>query len=57
VSDIISEVIFGPLAHVTWPKAQALGQTILLMFSLETRLESESFVPLMEFLAFLVKKL
>ena len=28
------------LAHVTWPKAQPLGQSISLMFSLETRLES-----------------
>jgi len=31
------------LAHVTWPRAQPLGQSISLKFSLETRLESESF--------------
>jgi len=31
------------VAHVAWPRAQPLGQSILLKFSLETRLESESF--------------
>jgi len=31
------------LSHVTWPKAQPLGQSISLKFSLETRLESKSF--------------
>jgi len=45
------------LAHVAWPRAQPLGQSISLKFSLETRLESESFEPLMNFLAFLVQKL
>ena len=35
----------------------ALGQSISLKFSLETRLESESFKPLIDFLAFLVQKL
>ena len=45
------------LAHVTWPRAQPLGQSILLKFSLETRLESESFETLIDFLAFLVQKL
>ena len=35
----------------------ALGQSISLKFSLETRLESESFEPLIDFLAFLVQKL
>jgi len=40
VSDIISEVVFGAiLYHVTWPRAQLLGQSISLKFSLETRLE------------------
>jgi len=34
-----------------------LGQCILLKFSLETRLESESFELLIDFLAFLVQKL
>ena len=42
------------LAHVAWPKAQPLGQSVSLKFSLETRLESESFEPLIDFLAFLV---
>ena len=45
------------LAHVTWPRAQLLGQSISLKFSLETRLESKSFEPLIDFLAFLVQKL
>jgi len=31
------------LAHVAWPRAQPLGQSVLLKFSLKTRLESESF--------------
>jgi len=45
------------LAHVTWPRAQPLGQGGPLKFSLETRLESESFEALIDFLAFLVQKL
>ena len=45
------------LAHVVWPRAQPLGQSVLLKFSLETRLESESFEPLIDFLTFLVRKL
>jgi len=45
------------LNHVTWPRAQLLGQSISLKFALETRLESESFEPLIDFLAFLVHKL
>ena len=45
------------LAHFTWPRAQPLGQRISLKFSLEIRLESESFEPLINFLAFLVQKL
>jgi len=45
------------LAHVAWPRAQLLGQSVLLKFSLETRLESESFQPLIDFLAFLGQKL
>jgi len=50
--------IFGViLVHVAWPRAQLLGQSILLKFSLETRLESKSFEPLIDFLAFLVQKL
>ena len=45
------------LAHVAWPSAQSLGQSVSLKFSLETRLKSESFEPLINFLAFLVQKL
>jgi len=45
------------LAHVAWPRAQPPGQSISLKFSLETRLESESFEPLIDFLANLVQKL
>ena len=45
------------LAHVTWPRAKPLDQSILLKFSLETWLESESFEPLINFLAFLVQML
>jgi len=45
------------LAHVGWPKAQPLGQSVLLKFSLETRLESESFEPLIDFLELLVQNL
>jgi len=45
------------LAHVAWPRAQPLGQSVSLKFSLETRLESESFEPLIDFLTFLVQKL
>jgi len=58
VTDVISEVLLGfILAHVAWPRAQPLGQSVSLWFSLETRLESESFEPLIDFLAFLVQKL
>jgi len=45
------------MAHVAWPRAQLLSQSVSLKFSLETRLESESFEPLIDFLAFLVQKL
>ena len=45
------------LAHVTWPRGQPLEGSILLKFSLETRLESEFFEPLIDFLAFLVQRL
>jgi len=45
------------LAHVAWPRAQPLGQSVSLKFSLETRLESESFEPWIDFLVFLVQKL
>jgi len=45
------------LAQVTWPWAQPQEGSILLKFLLETRLGSESFEPLISFLAFLVQKL
>jgi len=35
----------------------ALDQSVSLKFSLETRLDSKSFEPLIDFLAFLVQKL
>jgi len=45
------------LAHVAWHRAQPLGQSVSLKFSLETRLESESFEPLIDFLAFPKQKI
>ena len=42
------------LSHVAWARAQPLGQSVSLKFSLETRLESKTFDPLIDFLAFLV---
>jgi len=45
------------VAYATWPKGQLLDQSISLKFSLETRRESESFEPLIDFLAFLFQKL
>jgi len=53
VSDIISS-FWAILSYVAWPKAQPLGRSIM---PLETRLESESFKPLIDFLMFLVQKL
>ena len=54
MSDVISS-FWVILAHVTWPRAQPLGHSISLKFSLETRLESESFEVLIDFLAFWLK--
>jgi len=45
------------LGHAAWPRAQPLGQSISLKLSLETRLLSKSFEPLIDFVAFLVQKL
>jgi len=45
------------LAHVAWPRAQPLGQSLLLKYLLVARLESESFEPLIDFLALLGQKL
>jgi len=63
VSDVISEVLFWPF----WLMLPGLGPNRLakvfhrlakyLKFSLETRPRSESFEPLINFLAFLVQKL
>ena len=44
------------LSHVAWRRAQPLGPSVSLKFLLETRLESESFEPLIDFLAFLGQK-
>ena len=44
-------------AHVAWPRDQLLDGSILLKFEWETRLESESFDPLIDFLTFLIQKL
>jgi len=43
------------LAQVAWSWAQPLDGSISLKFLLETRLYSESFEPLIGFLAFLVQ--
>jgi len=58
VTDVISEVVLGSF-WVRFPGVgpHRLGQSVSLKFSLETRLESESFEPLIDFLAFLVQKL
>jgi len=45
------------VAYVTWPRAQPLAQSIQLKFSLKTRLESECFEPLVDYLVFLVLRL
>jgi len=51
VSDVISEVVLGSFwLYVAWPRAQLLGQSVSLKFSLETKLESESFEPFIDFL-------
>ena len=43
------------LTRVAWPRAQLLGHSISLKFSLETRRDPKSFEPLIDFLAFLVQ--
>ena len=58
MSDVISEVVLGSFWHILpRPGAQPLDQSVSLKFSLESRVESESFEPLIDFLAFLVQKL
>jgi len=57
VSDVIMKKFWAILAPVTWPRVQLLGQSISLKILLKTRLESESFQSLIDFLAFLVQKL
>ena len=51
MSDVISKVSYGLL--VTW--AQPLKGSISFKFSIETRLESESFDNFINFLAFLLE--
>ena len=58
MTDVISEVVLGSFWHMLpFPGAQPLGQSVSLKFSLESRLESENFEPLIDFLAFLVQNL
>jgi len=58
VGDIISRVGFWPFwFQVTWPWSQPLHEFFDHKFLLETRLQSESFEPLVAILAFLVQKL
>jgi len=45
------------LAHVTWPRAKSLSQSISLKFSLETRLSPSQLGLWWDFLVFLVQKL
>jgi len=49
--------VLAIVAHVTWPRAELLDGSISLKFSLEIRLESESFETLINFLMFLLQKL
>jgi len=51
VTDVTSEVVLGSF----W--LMLPGQSVLLKFSWETRLESKRFEPLIDFPAFLVQKL
>ena len=58
VSDVISEGLFGPpWPTLPGPGCQPLGGSISLKFSLETRLQSESFDTLDDLLGFRVQKL
>jgi len=58
VTDVISEVVLWSFCLMLLGlRAQPLGQSVSLKFSLETRLESESFEPLIDFLVFLFQKL
>jgi len=57
MSDVVLGSFWLMLAHVAWPRAQPLGQSVLLKFSLVIMAESESFEPLIDFLAFLAQKL
>ena len=47
-SRLIMRLIATDQAHVAWLRAQPLGQSVSLKFSLKTRLESESFQPLID---------
>ena len=52
MSDVVTEVVFGPF----WLMLPGLGPTARPKY-FAARLESESFEPLIDFLAFLVQKL
>jgi len=57
MSDVISYVVFFAIFscwYLTW--AQPPNRSILLKFSMETRLEYKSFETLIDFLMFLVQK-
>ena len=58
MKDVISEGLFGPpWPTLPGPGCQPLGGSISLKFSLETRLQSESFDTLDDLLGFRVQKL
>ena len=51
MTDVISEVVLGSFwLMLPGPGRQSLGQSVSLKFSLETRLESKSVEPLIDFL-------
>jgi len=58
VGDVTSGIGLGLFwLRLLGPELQPLDGSILLKYLLETRLKSESFEPLIGFLAFLVQKL
>ena len=57
MSDVISGVGFQRPFWPRLPWLQPLDGSLLLKFSVKTRLKSESFEPLIDFLGFLVQKL
>ena len=56
--EVVATVGFSPFwLMLPGLRAQLLDQSILLNFSLETRIEPKYFEPLIDFLAFLIQKL